>query len=143
MIDSSPVAVLAVATFLTSLEKRTSAVETIRPVIGVSNRVVEVAVGGVPNRTESNCRASEPTVPLAIYIASVVDIDEPGVVRKHSSSSKNLQAADLAYKSISVPDIDSSYLTDSSIMVVVNRDVLDLDHCAVIVVLNVGVVVKT
>ena len=67
-------------TYITSSE-----IVTIRSVVGISNRSIESSIRSSIYVTESNSRSYKEPVERTVHIPSVIDIDEPRIVTKHTS----------------------------------------------------------
>ncbi len=121
-----------------------SVIVSIRSVIGVSNRMIISSVGSCIHLAESYGRPDKKPVKWPVYVKPVKGVDItctiveiPKIVIEYS------QTAYPSYKSISIPDIDATNLTNSTVIVVVNRYIFYLNNGTVIVVLNKRIVIKT
>lgn len=78
-----------------------------------------------------------------VYITSVIDVDESGIMTEYTTVPIHVQPPKTSNPSVAIPNIDSSDLGDPSIIIIENRNVLDLDHRTVIVILDEWVVIET
>ncbi len=116
----------------------------VRPVKGISNRVVEPSVRPVIHQAESEGRSGKEAVERIIYIMPVIDVDKASeTVKEPSVVIVHIQAAYTSEPTVVVPDIDPSDSGDPTVVVIENRYVLDLYDRTVIVILYKRAVVKS
>lgn len=108
-------------------------------------RVIILPVGPVIDHTVTNGRDHIIGVPWAVHIIPVIDIDETRIVRiAVIPVVVDVQSADPTYAAETVITyIDIARLDDPAVIVIVNRGVLDLDHCSIIVILDIRIIVVT
>ena len=94
----------------------------IRPVIGISYRVVEPPVRPVIHQTESESRSGEEAVEWAVDIMPVVHVDKTSESVKESSVVVvHIQTAYASEPTVIVPDIDPTDLRDPTVVIVEYR----------------------
>jgi hypothetical protein len=113
-------------------------------IVCVTNRSVVLSVRSSSYEAQIDCWSGKGHVERSVHEIRIPNIDKTCVVSIMSVSIvKNTQPSNLANPAASVIDQHIANLAYASIVVVINGNVLHLNNCSEIIVLNVRVVVVT
>lgn len=112
--------------------------------ITVANRSVVSSVRVVVYDTAGVQRTHIPYVPWSPNISWGPEVDITGaVIETTVVVIEDTQATYAYYATVAIMDLRITRLDDTSVVIIVDRDIFDLDHSAVVVVLHIRIVIVT
>ena len=119
-------------------------VVTIRPVKGVTHGAVIPAVRIIVHQAEVQRRAGEIGMPWAVHIVPVIYVDISCVIVKDAIwPVVDKKSTNPTYATVAITDTHIADLVYTAVEIIIDGNLLHLDHGAVIVILYIGVVIES
>lgn len=121
-----------------------SVIIAVRGIVSITHRVVVAPVRRSKYLAVGYGRPDKEPVIRSVYIMPVIEIDISGaIIIVTQVVIEYPQTANTPHYTVPIPDIDSSDLTNPTVVIIVNRNILYLDNRTVVVILNIGIVVES
>src|SRR5690606_3777568 len=140
-VDTGPSDRAIVTVFPTDLHIGPPRVVPVGDIVGVAHRTVVPPIGGGVHDTVGNGGPDKVPVEGPVHIMPVVYVDKSGIMAEDRTVVMDVHAPDPTDHPVVVTDVHVPDLGDPAIIIVIDGDVLHLDHRPIIIVLHIGVVV--
>lgn len=122
---------------------RPSNIISVRPVPRVTYGPIKSSVWSSPHITEAYCRSGKPSMERAVYITSIINVDEACIVAEHPTVIEYVEATQSMYPTIRIGNINPANLGYTTKIIIKYGYVLYLDDSSVVIILYKWVIVKS